>query len=765
MTSGASTGPDGSTSRLAILLRTWRERALLTQEQLASRAGLAVRTIRRLESDDARRPHGHSLRLIADALELSGAERRRLVEVGRGGPAGTLVPRQLPAAPAGFTGRVDVLRRLDGLLTGTSGPATVVISAIAGTAGIGKTALAVHWAHRVADRFPDGQLYVNLRGYDPAEIPVPAGMAVRGFLDALNVPPRRIPVDLDAQFALYRSVLADRRVLILLDNAVDAEQVRPLLPGSPGCLALVTSRSQLTGLVATESAEPLTLNLLSQSEAQALLERRLGPGRVATEPEAVEEIIASCAGLPLALAIVAARLASRPDRPLSAAAAELREPDGRLDALDAGEAATDLRQVFSWSYRRLSAGAATLFRLLGLHPGPDISVAASASLAGISPRAARRALGELARAHLVAEHAPGRYARHDLLHAFAIELVGTVDPERDRRAVLRRMLDHYLHTARSAADLIQPHRERSTAGAPAPGTTPEDFADHRQAAAWLAVEYPVLRGLLDQTIDRGGYDSHSQQLAWTLSTFLQRHGYWHDWLAIETAALGAAKRLADVAGQARANRGIGGALEVLGRHAEAKNHVQRALDQYARVGDKVGQAHAHSNLALLLGEQGDYRAAIRHAQDALGLYRATGNLAWSANMLSNIGWYMSQLGEHREALKLCEEAVATQERVGEGYGLAGGLDSLGYAHHHLDHYEQAAACYQRAIDLYRDFGDRYYEATTFVHLGDTHQAAGSLDAARDAWRQALDLLRALDHPEADPLARKLKRLSHAARQP
>jgi tetratricopeptide (TPR) repeat protein/transcriptional regulator with XRE-family HTH domain len=758
-----STSTDAAPGSVALLLRSFRERALLTQEELAARTGLGVRTIRRLESGDPRRPQGRSLRLLADALALTDAERKQLTEAARGSTARLAVPRQLPAAPIGFTGRLDALRKLDGLLSDTAGPGTVVISAIAGTAGIGKTALAVHWAHRVADRFPDGQLYVNLRGFDPAEVPVAPGTAVRGFLDAMDIPSQRIPTDPDAQCALYRSALADRRALIVLDNAVDAEQVRPLLPGSPRCLALVTSRSQLTGLVVTEAAQPLTLDLLSTTEARKLLQHRLGPERVAAEPDAVDEIITLCAGLPLALAIVAARLAFHPDQPLAAAAAKLREQGGRLDALDAGEAATDIRQVFSWSYRRLSADAANLFRLLSLHPGPDISVAATASLAGIPPRDARRTLSELTRTHMLTEPTPGRYAFHDLLRAFAAELADTLDPAQDRRTAMQRMLDHYLHTARAAADLTHPHQVPITTNAPTPGTTAEEFADHRQAAAWLAAEYPVLRGLFDQITAYGGFDDYAPQLAWTLSAFVQRRGYWRDWLAIATAALRAAERRADMAGQARTNRVIGHALIALGRHAEAGHHLQDALDHYARLGDKSGQAHTHSGLALLREQQGEYRAAIGHARNALSLYRATGNLAWSANSLNNIGWFLSQLGEHQEAIELCQEALAVHGRLGDGYSQAGDWDTIGYAHHHLGHYEQAVACYQRAIDLYREFGERYFQAETFVHLGDSHRIAGVLDAARDAWRQALDLLRELDHPDAETLDRKLQEISPRTR--
>jgi hypothetical protein len=344
-------------------------------------------------------------------------------------PVEPVVPAQLPAAVAGFTGRAAELARLDLLLAGAQAQAStaVVISAVPGMAGVGKTALAVHWAHRVADLFPDGQLYVNLRGFDPGGRVLEPAVAVRGFLDALGVLPERIPPELHAQTALYRSLLARRRVLVVLDNARDADHARPLLPGAPPAFAVVTSRNQLTGLVA-DGAHPLALDLLTHAEAHDLLEQRLGTVRVAAEPEAVEQIINACAALPLALSIAGA-LATRSDFALAELAGELADAAGRLEALDAGDRLTQVRAVFSWSYTTLGADAARLFRLLGLHPGPNVTVAAAASLAGRDRAQARRLLSELTRASLLTEHLPGRYALHDLLAAYAADLTRSTDPD------------------------------------------------------------------------------------------------------------------------------------------------------------------------------------------------------------------------------------------------------------------------------------------------------------------------------------------------
>jgi len=459
-------------------------------------------------------------------------------------------PAQLPPPVAAFAGRGAELARLDALRPGPDGDA--VIAVIAGTAGVGKTTLAVHWAHRVAAHFPGGQLYVNLRGFDPAG-PAAAeglgqsgatdpGQALRGFLDAFAVPPERIPARLEDQVALYRSLLAGRRVLVLLDNARDAEQVRPLLPAAPGCLTVVTSRSHLTGLVAGLGAHPLHLDLLPPGEARELLARRLGRGRVSREPDAVEEIIAGCARLPLALTITAARAAASPAFPLAAVAADLREAGHVLDPFDVGDAATDVRAAFWSSYWGLSDDAARLFRLLGLHPGPDVTTGAAASLAGITPDRARGLLGELARGYLLAEQRPGRYACHDLLRAYAAEQAQSAEDEAARQAAVSRLLDHYLHLACAAATQIDPFfapavPAPATAAAPATPVAPAAPvssqaapaapATTEEALAWFAAERAGLLGAVALAAD-AGLAGHAWRLAWALSTFLLRRGFWSD---------------------------------------------------------------------------------------------------------------------------------------------------------------------------------------------------------------------------------------------
>ncbi|MFI6600077.1 AfsR/SARP family transcriptional regulator [Nonomuraea sp. NPDC050536] len=666
--------------------------------------------------------------------------------------AGTTTPALLPLDVYGFTGRSDELARLDALLDlAGEQPTAVVVAALSGTAGVGKTALAVHWAHRVRDRFPDGQLYVSLRGFDPSGQPMTPAEAVRGFLDALGVQADRIPPAFQAQVGLYRSLLAERRVLIVLDNARDAEQVRPLLPGSPGCLVVVTSRNQLAGLVAAEGAHPLPLDLLPVADARQLLARRLGADRVAAEPDAVAEIIARCARLPLALTVIAARAAIQPGFPLAALAAELH---ANLDAFDAGDPATQVRAVLSWSHRALSAAAARLFRLLGLHPGPDLGVPAAASLAGVPVARVRPLLTELVRAHLLTEHAPGRYAFHDLLRTHATELTHAEDTEAERRTALHRLLDHYLHSARVAAQALNPHRDPISPPPPLHGAVREEPSGHEQALAWFTAEQTALLATTTQAADTG-FEAHAWQLAWTLADFLDRRGRWHDQAAVQAKALEAAIRAGDRRGQAYAHGNLGWAYTVLDRPDDARTHFLLALELYGELGEPTGQALVHGNLSTALGWQGRHSDALGHAQQALGLYRTAGHRTGQARALNAVGWFHALLGDYRAALHHCRQALALHQEMGDRHGQASTWDSIGYACHHLGRYLMAVSCYQRALDLFRELGDRYNEADTLTRLADTHLALAEPDAARRTWQRALAILDKLGHPDADGVRAKL----------
>jgi DNA-binding SARP family transcriptional activator/tetratricopeptide (TPR) repeat protein len=672
------------------------------------------------------------------------------------GSPSPMIPRELPPAAPHFTGRTQELATLTGLLdrTGQELRGTVVISAVGGTAGVGKTALALHWAHQVADRFPDGQLHVNLRGFDPAGPPATPAEAIRGFLDALGVPPGSIPPTPHAQAGLYRSLLAQRRVLIVADNARDEQQVRPLLPASPGSLVLVTSRNQLAGLAAADGAGLLSLDALSHAEAVHMLTARLGAARADAEPAAVDQIATLCACLPLALAVAAARAAARPGLPLAALAAELADAADRLDALDAGDPGASVRAVFSWSCRQLPPDAARMFRLLGIHPGPGITAAAAASLAAIAEADARRLLRALARAHLVCEPIPGRYAFHDLLRAYAAEQAHHTDSRADRDDATGRVLDHYLHTAARAARLLNPVQEPVVLAPPRAGAAPEQPADHSQALAWFDAEHQVLFSAASLAAE-SGFDSHAWQLPWAMWPFLRLHGHWQEGAATQRTALAAAIRLGDAAAQALSGLILGAACTDLGDHDQARGHFARSLMLYQRLGDRLGEARIQQNLGVLAERQGRCADALGHSDQALRLYQAIGDKDGEAEALNNVGWHHGLLGDYQQTRAFCRQALTLSAGAGDRRRDGYAWDSLGYAEYHLGNLAEAAACYQRALNLFREYGARFDEADARTHLGDTCHAAGELTQAQEAWQQALAILENLQHPDADLVRAKL----------
>jgi tetratricopeptide (TPR) repeat protein len=662
---------------------------------------------------------------------------------------------------AGRATELAMLSELSGKALDAGG--TVVVSAIGGTAGVGKTALALHWARQVVHLFPDGQLHVNLRGFGPSGTPAAPGGVIGDFLDALGVPPESVPDGTEAQARLYRSMLSGKRMLIVLDNAHDSDQVRPLLPGSPGCLVLVTSRSQLTGLVATEGACPITLDLLTEEDAHELLVRRVGTEREAAEPEAAAELIRLSARLPLALSVVAARAVIQPGLALSARAEEVRAAGNSLDALNVRDTATNLRTVFSWSYQQLSDDAQRMFRLLGLQPGPDMSVAAAASLAGVATQRAQLTLNEMAAAHLITRYPPGRYAVHDLLRAYATERGRALDSEDDHRRATRRMLDYYLHTAYAAGTLLNPSSATLALPGPVPGATPERFHIASQAMAWFEAEHRVLLAAIARAAD-AGFSSHAWQLPCTMGAYFNRRGYWQEWRSALYAALTAAERQSDTEGQARTRDDLGAAEARLRQYQNARIHLRQAILLYGQLGDHDHAAHAHWRLAWISEQQKHYGQALSHAREALALSTAAGNLGGQANALNMIGWLEVQRGDFRQALVCCRRALDLHREVGDRDGLGGVWDTMGYAYSHLGEHAQAIGCYQHAVGQYHDVGDRYYEADTLIHLGDAHRAAGEPQAARAAWEQALTILANQPHADADQMiARLLGRLrDHSA---
>jgi tetratricopeptide (TPR) repeat protein/transcriptional regulator with XRE-family HTH domain len=771
-------------------VRRQREAAGLTQEELANRSGLSARTISNLERGLCHKPYPRSVRLVACALGLAEKAVDELIagyRASRGAvsalsrqhhavtdellptspdsgrvPTGhaPAVPRQLPAALRHFAGRAGELAILDRLLddalaAGSVTDGAVGLTVISGSAGVGKSALAVHWAHRVSGRFPDGQLYVNLRGYGPSGTPATSGEVIRGFLSALGVPPLRIPAELGEQAGLYRSMLARRRVLIVADNAREAAQVRPLLPGSRTCLVVVTSRSLLGGLAAVDGAQPLILDVFSEPEAAQLLAARLGAARLSAEPEHSGKLIAWCARLPLALSIVAARAVACPDFPLAALAAEMEDSRGRLDKLDAGDPASSVRAVFSWSYSRLREPDARMYRLMGVHPGPDISVPAAASLAGACVPEAKSALSSLAAAGLITECSPGRFAFHDLLRAYAADQSEACDDEAQRHAAIRRCLDHYLRTAQAAAGALDPAQDFSAHGWPESGLSAELITDSDQALAWFTAEHRVLLAV-SRWAAEAGFSAHAQQLSRALVTFLGRGGHWPDLIATQRLALACAQQLGDSDGQARAHCELGRVHTRLHQSDQARRHLTQAIELSRRLGDKAGEARAHLHMSVVDERAGCSGQSLSSCLRALGLARAAGDPLLQANACNNAGFEYAVLGDLQLALSYCRRALRLLHRQVSSPPLQATVwDSLGGINHQLGHYNQAVRCYLHAIELFGENGDHYSRGRTFSHLGDTYHASGESAAACESWQQALASFDKLRHPDAASLRSKL----------
>jgi tetratricopeptide (TPR) repeat protein len=538
-----------------------------------------------------------------------------------------------------------------------------------------------------------------------------------------------------------------------------------LLPGSPGCMCVVTSRGQLAGIVVTEGAHALRLDLFSAADAEQLLASRVGSDRLAAEPAAAGKLVAACARLPLALCAVASRAALQPRLSLTALVRDLshardEQVHGGLDAFGTGDSAADLRAVFSWSYRLLGPGAARLLRLLSQHPGDDIGLPAAASLAGVDGRQARLDLAELTEAGLLTEHLPGRYALHDLLRAYAGELFHKTEAGADRTAAPRRLLDHYLHTAYAASVLTHPPFSTISLAPPQPGTTPERLADRAAAEDWFTAERTVLLAVIRHAA-AAGHGTHAWQLSWAVAGHLDRRGFWQEWNAALQLALDAAARDGDRYGQAHTHRDLGRVCFRLGHHDDAYTHLARAMELFQAVDDPAGLAHTHLGLGLVLEHDARYHEALRHAEQALALFTAAGHTAGVAYTLNVVGWKYALLGEYRRTVEFCEEALHRLRAVDDRQGEADTWDSLGYAHHHLGNHQQAITCYQHALQLCEISGDRYAQTTFLDRLGHTYLATANIPAARSAWQHALTILHELDHPDAARIREQLSDIDRA----
>jgi DNA-binding SARP family transcriptional activator len=653
------------------------------------------------------------------------------------------VPSQLPADVYAFTGRADELSFLDGLVERPEpGPATApVIAAVSGSAGVGKTALAVHWAHRVRRHFPDGQLHLDLRGHH-ADDPVAPGDALARLLGALGVAGDQIPLDLDDRAARYRTELAGRRMVVLLDNAGSAEQVRPLLPGTPSCLVLITSRDRLPALVALHGARRLDVDVLPAAEAVSLLRTLIG-ARVDGEPDATLELAQRCARLPLALRIAAELANSRPPARLAELVAELGDQRARLAVLDVGDDPRGaVRTVFSWSYHRLPPDVATVFRMLGLHPGPDADPYAIAALCGTELDAARDLVAQLVRAHLAQPTTDQRVRMHELLAQYAAERARAEDGEQVRDAALTRLADYYLATCAEAMGVLYPaervNRPLSTTARPPATTRRPTIVDTTMARAWLAAEMPVLVALCAT-----GPARHTIRLAQTLYRYLEQ-GHYVEALHIQTHALAAATRAGDLAGRAGALTSLGAVQRLLGDYATATEHLTRAIEAYGECSDADGEARALSNLGVIEERTGRYDAAIEHHRAALARYRSTGNRLGQAGTLNNLAAAYAK-GQAEQAVEAYHEALALYRELGDPAGAATALANLGNASAALGRFDVALDCQEQALALFRRLGHGYAEAAVLNNLGDLDTQLGHHRSAAERQQEALAIFRRLGH--------------------
>ncbi|MGP4109521.1 ATP-binding protein [Streptomyces sp. 4N509B] len=672
----------------------------------------------------------------------------------------------------GFVNREEELAELDAVLTTEDGRSLVVsVCVIAGTAGVGKTSLAVRWAHQVRERFPDGQLYVNLRGYDPGR-PVTADEALYQFLSALHVPSQAIPADRDARAALYRSYLADRRMLVVLDNANSASQVRPLLPGSVGSLVVVTSRSRLSGLVVRDGARRITLGTLAEPEAVALLRVVTAGYRAHDDQERLEELARLCARLPLALRIAAERAASHPHMRLEDLIAALRDESALWSALSADddEEADAMATVFAWSYRALPQEAAELFRALGLHPGPAFHTGAAAALAGVSLQRARHLLDVLEGAHLLDQTGPERHEFHDLLRAYAGDQAQQEMTREERAAALRRVLEWYLHTARAAQERINAQVPRIPLDDPVEGVTPLSFENRDEAARWYQEERPALLAAV-RAAEEAGWDRLAWQLPAVLRAMLMRFNPFDDWLAMGEIGLRAARREGDRGGEAELLDSLGLAHLRSHRLDEAAEHFEACLVIRRELGDRLREALTLNGLGLVLTrqrgfdaatemfgqaltlleelgservitplenlatvhyEQGDLDRAESRVREAVERHAATGGEP-RGNPLRILSAVQRERGDAGEAQRTIENALAiASSTVAEGYWL---LD-LGAAQRANGLTDEALVSYQRSAVIHRRLGDRSREARAWQGVGETYRAMGRFEEAADFHRTA-----------------------------
>jgi tetratricopeptide (TPR) repeat protein len=666
------------------------------------------------------------------------------------------VPAQLPHDVMGFTGRELELAALQSLLAG-QGTAAVVILAIDGTAGVGKTALAVHFAHRVAAEFPDGQLFVNLRGFDPDQPPLAPGDVLAGFVRALGADSSQAPSDLDERAALYRSLLSGRRVLIVLDNAASAGQVRPLLPGMVGCLAIVTSRNTLSGLSARDGARRLTLDLLPPGDAVSLISRIAGTERTAAHPAAVWRLAQLCGRLPLALRITADRAASHRHLSMTDLVDELALEHDRLDALAADEKTTRVRAVFSWSYQALEPGPARAFRLLSLHPGPEISTPAAAALLDAPIPATRQLLVILTAGHLLEETGRDRYQFHDLVRIYATECAEASEPESHRTAAIRRLLTWYMHTADAFGRILGPDNQHVRLNPPPPSCRPPSFATPRQAMEWAESEITSLITAVRQAASVG-----DDEIAWKLpATLTALFGFLHkpaDLLSAFDTALAATRRLGDSDAEAWILINLADTCLFADRAADAIEPCQRALAICVETGDLHGQWTARhlEGISYLTLER--FSEALDCLEQAFVTARHTSNLRAQGMSLIWLGAVHEHLGSSEAAINLSGKAAALLGKTGNKWQHAFTIQRLAEVCHRHGRIGDALSHYQQARTTFHEIGDRLAEAIVLMEFGQAQRDLGKAEAARQCWKASLSMFEDLGDTRAEQVRSQLREL-------
>ena len=762
------------------LLRRYRLEAGLSQEELAQRAGLSVRAVANMERGRTTRPYERSVRVLAEALALPERQREQLdrasrLTIGeslRLGLAGTretmapaeppvLVPRQLPPAVPYFTGRAEELWALHNMLAGAHG--MVAIAAITGSAGAGKSTLAVQWAHQIAAQFPDGQLYLDLRG--SGSRPLTPGEALARLLRDLGADPAAVPADEEERAARYRSLATGRRLIIVLDDARDAAHVRPLLPGSGGCVVAVTSRNSLHGL---ELARQLDLSGMTVGDAMALLTTIVGTARCVAEPDAVRAVLSACAGLPLAIWIAAARLVARPGWSIGTLASRLGDARKRLDELETGDRA--VRSSFLVSYgnlQRARRGARDApdraFRILGLAEGPDISLPAAAALLDVSAYQAEKMLELLVDGHLLQSPAAGRYRFHDLLRIYAAERASAEEDTAARAAATLRMLSWYLHTAAAASRVINPHRGHLALGQADSGAAPIAFHSYSEALAWLDTEQANLMSAVDQA-SREGEHAIAWKLVFTLWDLFNLRGRFSEWLAIHKTGLASARALRDTTGEKFMLGNLAANYLYAGLPVEALACMREILLIVRAAGDVKDTATALVNLGVTLTDLGKADEAMAALEEALGLFRGAGDRKGQAYAACGLAAVHARCLRFTDAISCYEDGLSIFREINDTVSLNEALVDIAAVHLKQGHPEQAAVDAAEAAQLSFQSGSRRNEARALAILGEVHRQNDDREQAEQCWLRAVAIFSELGHPQATEIVAELDALARLSRE-